>query len=226
MHATTLSGWLRPLGVGLALGGLAWLIFGRRPAGKPVQWMAGSKAEAMERWADDGGSVPEVPLEPWEREADRARAAARALQHRIAQARRGGTLSESAGALHSADVLEALAADVRRAMNAGLEGMSQAARDTTLAAREAAYVARLTASRASTAAIGTRPFLSAGALALAGAAAAWLLPQSQTEARLLRGTARRVADLGLTIVEVEAQRLAAGLVEVLGSDLRQKAATG
>ena len=89
------------------------------------------------------------------------------------------------------EVLDALAADVRRILSQDLQDLPQPERARALAAREAAYAARLGALESVDRpdAEGSRPLWIGAALAAAGAAAALLLPRSRIEEQML-GDAR------------------------------------
>lgn len=211
-----------PVAVGLTAVGIAWLAFGGRRAGKKVS-LAGTTLEAMDRWADDGGPVPEA--EPWIAEADRIRHRASGLQASISRALRDRTAPEGELTRHREDVLVALTSDVRRALHHGLEGLTQSARETAVAAREAAYIARVNAAEASAQTVRARPFASGAILAVAGAAAAWILPQPQGEVRLLKAAARRAKVAGLYVLDAEARHfgnVAITLAGALINDLKRQ----
>ena len=211
-----------PVAFGMTAAGAAWLAFGRRRGAGRDASLAGTELEAIDRWADDGGPVPEV--EPWIAEADRLRNEASGLYARISQAKRDRTAPEGDLTRHRADVLAALTLDVRRAMQQGLDGLSQSARDAAVAAREATYIARLKAAEAGSQAIGARPFASGAVLAVAGAAAAWILPQTKGEVRFLKGATNTLLNAVLLVLGAEGRRIsgvAITLADVLIGDLQR-----
>ncbi len=211
-----------PVAIGMTAAGAAWLAFGRRGSPGRDASLAGTELEAKDRWADDGGPVPEVEL--WIVEADRLRDDASGLYAKIGRAMRGRAAPESDLTPQREDVLAALTSDVRRAMQQGLEGLSQSARDAAVAAREATYIARLKAAEASAQAVGDRPFASGAVLAAAGAAAAWILPQSKGEVRFLKGAANTLLNAGIIVLGTEGRRIsdvAITLADVLIGDLQR-----
>lgn len=222
-----------PLAFGLGAAALGWLALRRRrrPTGAetPVSILAGTEVEAVARWEDEGG--PAAPLadpaplrEAWEEEADRLRARAAGLYRQIDHAHSAGLASEADLAPHRREILAALTQDIRAAMARGLEGLGQSAREAALAAREAAYVARLNATRVGTEALTRRPLATGAVLAATGAAAAYVLPQSAGEVRFVKGASARLVRVGLWLLEEEILRVAGvalGLQDSLAQDLRR-----
>lgn len=207
-----------PIAFGLTAAGLAWLTLARKAPSPPP--LAGSRAEALARWEDEGGAPPsqDPALEPWEAESDRLRGVAAGLMRRIEQARRGGLADARALDAQAKEVLAALTRDVRQAMARGLEDLGQSARAAALAAREAAYVARLSAADASRQTIRRHPWPSAAVLAAGGAALALTLPQSRREARLMGALGSGLGALGLWLFQDEIDRVS-GIALDLGQAL-------
>lgn len=170
-----------PVAVALVGAGLAWLIFGKRPTvEKPM-----AKTEALLAWEDDGGparpSDERLPI--WADKTDglrqKASAALRELDartepHEFAQKRAG--------------VLAAFTEGLHHGFRDGLEGLSRTAQDKIIAAREAAYAARLrlervarSSSRETGQMIEDHPMVMAAVMLALGAALGASLPRSTVE---------------------------------------------
>ena len=203
-----------PLALSVTAIGLAWLILGRRQTttADPSS-LAGTRFEAESRWEDEGGPVSELPEtdEMWMQEADILRDRATGLFAQINTALHAKLASAADLAKCRADVAASLAKDVRRVMSRGLDGLSGSARDLKLAARERAYTARLTATKAGAGAVRDNPVAIGVALALAGAAVATLMPQSAAEAKVLSAPRDRLLKDGQRVLQDERQRIANSL---------------
>lgn len=220
-----------PLAVALTVAGVAWLVLGprgehRKDAARGGA-LAGTRHEAMSRWADEGGALPpepeqaDPPDDDWLHKADtaerRARDALAVLDRAAARA-----LAPAADlARDRAAVLAHRSAELAHAFHHGLDAWSEAARGRIIAAREAAFAARDIPAAASRA-MHDNPIL-ASALGLAlGAALGALLPVSATERKVLAGPRARLLEEARRIMEEErarAEAVAQGLAEGLRDDL-------
>lgn len=226
----TIGGVIRanPVATGLAGAGLVWLMFRPRQPVPVTPPLAGTKVEAMARWADDGGPVHPAAEDDddddddWMKDADRLRDRASVLLAQLDRAVRDQLAPAADLASSRTEVLTALTRDVRRSMERGLGSLTQSARDAALATREAAYVARLSAGRAGKQAVTNQPLVAGAVLAAAGAALAAALPRTAAENaiagkakdrlaaeadRLLRSEAQRVADAVRDLADTVAQDL-------------------
>lgn len=217
-----------PLAVGLTGIGLAWLILGRRTAqaqhSPDNEVLAGTPFEALSRWEDEGGPVAPLcdPEDAWVEQADDLRAkAAEALRALDAKARDG--LSTAADlARERAAVLADLTRDVRSALGDGLAGLSDAARTRIMSAREAAYAVHVETRQRSRRMIEDRPLTCGAIAALAGAALAAALPQTEAEHRMLGAPRDRLMDearRALAEEQARAAEVAAALARSLSADL-------
>lgn len=200
-----------PLALSVTAIGLAWLILGRR-GGAVVDpsSLAGTRFEAEARWEDEGGPVSDLPETDalWMEEADRMRHRASGMIARINAAARDKLAPAVELAKNRADVVAALAKDVRRAMTRGLEPLTGHARETALAARERAYTARVAAARVGSDVVRNNPVFVGIALAAAGVAVAAMLPQSTAENQVLAIPRHKVVNGAKRVLEVERKRLA------------------
>lgn len=212
-YARVLDGAVRanPLAAVLAAVGVAWLVLGRKGAGAlPTEApLAGTKFEAFSRWEDEGG--PPAPLpepdETWSDEVDHLRHLALSALDRIDAAARQRLRPAADIAADRATVVADLAASTRKAMMRGLESLGSEAQSRILAAREAAYAARLAAVRQGARFIEDRP-LTAGAIGLAiGAAVASALPQTDTEDRVFGQDRDRLMQRAKEVLRHEQARL-------------------
>lgn len=231
-----LDGTLRrnPVAATVAGVALAALVFGRRRANDAeaagaVPAMAGTKFEALSRWEDEGGPPADEPIDPeetWLTEARGLRTKARQLLAQIDDAARRGLAPAALLAKHRADVVAALGRDTRMALAKGLEPLGAAARDQAVQARERIYLAKISVEEKTRVQVESHPVLTGLAMAGAGAALAWLFPQSETEDRLL-GEARDTLVDDLTAMArreaVKASDLASTLSRALRSDLDRAA---
>lgn len=222
-HATTETVRAHPVAFALTAGGIAWLVVARARSGSLASSLARPEVEDVSRWEDDGGPVPETPA-AWMIEADALRHKAASEYDRIAAARKAGKTPTADLDRERRDVLSSLTRDVRRAMERGLDGLGQAAREAAIKAREVAYVARINAAQAGSEVLGARPLTTSAVLAVAGAALAYLVPQSAGEVRLMRGMADRAIRFAKDLLEDESGRMsgvAASLSDALGDNLRR-----
>lgn len=210
---------------------IAALVLGRRAVASDVEAatevpaMAGTRFEALTRWEDEGGPPAPEPVDPeedWLTEARGLRAKAQSLLRQIDDAARRGLAPAAELARHRAEVVGALAAETRAALGKGLETMSEAARATTLQARERIYLSRIAMAEKGRETVEARPLAVGAAVAAAGALVACLFPQTETEDRLLGEARDRLADdLKRTVKHevTQASDLARSLSSAFKSDL-------
>lgn len=200
-----------PLALALTGAGLAWLIFGRRNATEPdPSPLAGTLFEAEARWEDEGGPVSDLPETDalWMQEADRLRLRASGMIARINAAVRDNLAPAADLAKNRSDVVASLAKDVRRVMGKGLDGLTESVRDKALAAREQAYVMRITAGKVGAETVRDNPVVAGLALAAAGATLASLLPQSAFENQVLGAPRDRLVGEAKRVLHDERRRVA------------------
>lgn len=194
-----------PAAVGLTLAGLGWLALssqraGRAACAKPV--LAGTKFEAMSRWADDGGPVataPEADPEPeteddWLAEAEGLRRRLASQLSLLDRAARNALAPAAEIARHRAALAADHAADLSAAFRSGLTGLSAAAQDRIAAAREAAFRAGETAAEGSARLARRHPLTLLAAAWSAGAALAAALPGTAVERRNLSPLRQHLLD--------------------------------
>ncbi len=196
---TRLDGAVRaqPLVAAVAGVAVAALVLGRQKtpeieAAAAVPAMAGTRFEALARWEDEGGPPAPEPVDPeeaWLTEARGLRDRAHGLLAQIDDAARRGLAPAAQLAKHRAEVLAALAAETRAALGKGLGSLTGAARDQALLARERIYLGRIAMAGKARESLDENPLAVGAALALAGAAVAWMFPPTESEDRLM-GDAR------------------------------------
>jgi hypothetical protein len=215
-----------PIAAGLIVAGVAWLILGRKGKTEPEPPLAGSKFDALTRWEDEGGPPsPETEPDPdpeddWLEEArslrDRAAEALKKLEAAAKQVPAAETLRARSA------VMAAYSADLATALRRGLGGLSAAAQDRIVAARDAAFRAGDSTGTAARGAIREHPLLSGLITALFGASLAAWLPLGAREKQLLGPTADGLIDEARRLYEAERDRateLAADLASGLQEDL-------
>lgn len=174
----------KPVAAALVVAGAAWMMLPARrsPAPAPTDGaaLAGTKYEALSRWADEGGPPPpedEMPDptagDDWRHAADAAESRAQAALAALDAAARDALRPAAEVARERAAIVAQRTADLAASFRTGLTGLSQAAQDRAVAARQAAYAARDLPAQALRAAA-DRPALAVGAALLAGAALATL----------------------------------------------------
>ncbi len=210
--------------------GAAWLALSSRGKAEPPSEsaLAGTKFEAVSRWEDEGGPVAPEPPDPddsWMAEAEGVRARASEMIGRINAAARDRLAPAADLARSKAEVLSALTADVRAAMGRGLEGLSGQARDKALAAREAAYAARIAVTEKGAEQMRDHPFLAAGLLAGVGAALGAMIPRSGPEQKLTGALRDGILSAVQALAADEIDR-ASTLARDLASELRRDPAPG
>lgn len=228
-----------PLAVAVTGVGLAWLLLGgRRDPQPPIDTLSGTLHEALSRWDDDGGPVPEdaAPFEgtpadlaaeaDWSRAGDSLRRRANEALRRIeARARQGLTPAREIAAERAA-VLARLAEDLKETFRSGLGGLPEAAQSRIAAAREAAFAARMRAERGARSAgrvVEEHP-MATGAAALAlGVAVAAMLPRTRVEDQAFGAQRDLLMDEAARILREERDR-AARTAQTLAADLRGDAA--
>lgn len=237
-QASPLLTWLdgavraQPLVAAAAGVAMAALVFGRSRASDveaagAVPAMAGTKFEALTRWEDEGGPVAPEPVDPdedWLSEAQSVHDRAQGLLARIDDAARRGLAPAGQLAKHRAEVLSALARETKAALGKGLGSLTGAARDQALLARERIYLGRIAMAEKGRETVDANPLAVGAAMAIAGAALAYLFPQSETEDRLM-GEARDQLSKDIKTMArrevVNASAFGATLSKALKSDIRQ-----
>ncbi len=203
---------------------LAALIFGRRALnghGDVVTPITpGPRFEALTRWEGEGGPASSEPVDPdesWLKEARGMREKARKMLRQIDDAARRGIAPAAQLAKHRAEVVSALAVETRQALGRGLESLTGTAREQALQLRERQYMGRIV--EAGRDQMESHPLLTGALLAAAGAALAWVFPQTETENRLLGETRDRLMDDLTEAMKTEAAK-ASELAQTLGSALK------
>lgn len=186
-----ITAMLRPRPIAFALAGLgaAAMVLARRKTSlpsidEPGGTMAGTRFDALTRWEDEGGPPAPVPVDPdreWLDEAQGLRHRAQILLDRLDDGTRRGLAPAAQSAKQRADILAALTDDTRQALSRGLNGLTDAARDQTIAARERILHARVSLAKNSRQTVQSHPFASVAVALMAGAAMACLLSRSRTE---------------------------------------------
>lgn len=222
-----------PVGAAAAGLGLLALLIARRSSsndGSDAGALAGTRYEAVTRWEDEGGPVspePPDPEEDWMVEARGLRSRAQAMLRQIDDAARRGLAPAADLARRRAEVVSALAADTRDVLGKGLETMGEAARATAIQARERVYLSRIAVAEKGREAVEAQPLITGAIVAAAGALVAYLLPQTETENRLM-GKARDtlVRDVTRTVKQevMQASELAQNLSQAFKSDLSRASA--
>lgn len=218
-----------PLAAAAAGVAIAALIFGRKATSDqdrhravvtPVT--AGTRFEALTRWEDEGGPPAPEPVDPeedWLTEARGLRQNARQLLRQIDDAARRGLAPAAQLAKHRAEVMSALAVETRTALGRGLESLTDAARDQALLAREKVYLGRIVLAEKGREQVAEHPLLTGALVAAAGAALAFLFPQTETEDRLMGEARDRLLDDAIAAARTEAMK-ASELAQTLGSALK------
>lgn len=224
-----------PLAAAAAGVAIAALIFGRKATGNretgdrhrpavtavtPVT--AGTRFEALTRWEDEGGPPAPEPVDPeedWLTEARGLRQNARQLLRQIDDAARRGLAPAAQLAKHRAEVMSALAVETRTALGRGLASLTDAARDQALLAREKVYLGRIVLAEKGREQVAEHPLLTGALVAAAGAALAFLFPQTETEDRLMGEARDRLLDDAIAAARTEAMK-ASELAQTLGSALK------
>lgn len=194
---------------------LAAIVFGRRHASNgtdPTPAMAGTRYEALTRWEDEGGPPAPEPVDPeedWLTEARGLRDRAGKMLRQIDDAARRGLAPTAQLAKHRAEVLSALAVDTKAALGRGLGAMSGAARDQAILAREKVYLGRIVTTEKARAAVDGNPLAVGAAVALAGAAVAYLFPQTEAEDQLMGETRDELARELKAMARREAEKASA-----------------
>ena len=205
-----------PMAAATIATGLAWLAVGSmRPSRlRPSPALSG-RADALIRWEDEGGSpAPEPELDAlggddWMREAETLYSRAVGVLARIDRSARLKLSAPAETAAARARVLGELASGLSGAMGRGLSSLSSEARQKALAAREAAWSARLQAGAVAGGAIERHPWLS-GAVALTlGAGLAALLPRTEAEERLVGNESARLKREAARLLADERERATA-----------------
>lgn len=232
-----------PLALALTGVGIAWLIFGsgKSSGGKDTP------RKAIARWEDEGGNVLPADRaygarahgsadEDWARDLDSLRDKASARMNEIeneagraADAVRSG-LTEGLDkardfAKERAVVLAEFVEDMKRSFAAGLDDLSDAARDRIVAVRESAYAAGLRAEaavRGSTREAGRliedHPMIAGGIALALGAAFAAALPRTRGEDRAFGPERDRLLSEAGRLLRAErdrAARVASGVADEL-----------
>lgn len=232
--ARVVGGTIRdnPVAAGLAAAGIAWLILGRKKPVAPEPPLAGTKFESLTRWEDEGGP-PSPESEPDPDPADDWLEAARSLRDRTVAALKRleqapkRALTPAAEALRARSaVMQAYSADLARTLRQGLGGLSGAAQDRIVAARNAVMQAGVQAAESTqtlaNGAVKQHPLLSGLITALFGATLAAWLPISAREKALLAPATDSLIAEARRLYETERARateLATELVAELAAEL-------
>lgn len=204
---------------------LAALIFGRKAMSdrdSDVPPLSGTRFEALTRWEDEGGPPAPEPVDPeddWMIEARGLRQNATRMLRQIDDAARRGLAPAAQLAKHRAEVMSALASDTSVTLGKGLESLSDAARQQALLARERLYLGRIALAEKGREQVEAHPVLSGALVAAAGAALAFLFPQTETEDRLMGEARDRLVDDAVAAAKTEAVK-ASELAQTLGSALK------
>jgi hypothetical protein len=195
-----------PVVVGLAIGGAAWLWLSGRDngAGDGSSALAGTRYEALNRWADDGGpAMAEHELEEhWIAAAEKSSAKLNDALSALDRAERASLEPASSLAKQRAELLARHGRELAEVFRSGLSGLSQAAQDRVAAARRKAWEAGAGAvDRAKESPEGLSVTTFAAGLALS-----LLIPMSKWERRVMADSrARLVAEAKRALAE-ELQR--------------------
>lgn len=210
----------QPVAAAVAGVALAALILGRYR--DQAEHRPADKFEALTRWEDEGGPPAPEPVDPeedWLTEARGLRQNARQLLRQIDDAARRGLAPAAQLAKHRAEVMSALAVETRTALGRGLESLTDAARDQALLAREKVYLGRIVLAEKGREQVAEHPLLTGALVAAAGAALAFLFPQTETEDRLMGEARDRLLDDAIAAARTEAMK-ASELAQTLGSALK------
>lgn len=239
-YTRSLDGAIRanPIAFALTGAGIAWMIFGKRRA-TPEPGQA-----AISRREDEGGpprpsraygttpcGMPEA--RGWLDRIDTLREKASQALRGIEREARGHAGDLRDFAAERAKVFASFTDDMRASFLDGLDGLSEAARDRIVTAREAAYLARLRAGQSARGGaretgrlISEHPTI-AGVLAMAlGAAFAAALPRTRVEDRSFGAESDRLMEAAARLLREERDRMgqvASGVADELKSSVRDAA---
>jgi ElaB/YqjD/DUF883 family membrane-anchored ribosome-binding protein len=200
-----------PLAAAIAAAGVAWLILGRKGGpSTPVPVFAGTAAEAMSRWEDEGGPPAPFPEADhiWISETDRLRSRASAALADLDAAGRMHLRPAADLARERAAIVADTAATTTQAMMRGLESLPVGARQRVLDARRRAYAAKSSKTSKGTSLIEDHPLIAAAIAVAAGVALAKALPLTDVENRLLGPERDRLMEEARSILAQECTRLA------------------
>jgi len=212
-----------PLALALVGAGLAWLVFGQRPAPEAVK----PKNAALMEWENDGG--PARPSDEhtasWTDHSDNLRSRAAAALRRLETEAREATGGLRDFAQDRAAVLADFTVGLKQSFGNGLDDLTDVARDRIVAAREAAYAARLKVERMARAApqttgrmIEDHPMVTGAVLLALGAALGAALPRTRIEDRAFGAESDRLMAMANRVLDDE--RAALGRVATdIGADL-------
>ncbi|MGQ0567368.1 MAG: DUF3618 domain-containing protein [Gemmobacter sp.] len=213
-----------PAALALTAAGLAWLLLGRRARPEePAPTLAGTTFEAMSRWEDEGGPPPPGTTadDDWMAEAEALRDRANLTLKSLDRSVRDRAARAEDAAQDRAAVLVRLTDDVRGVMGRGLAQLSAEARSKVIAAREAAYAAHLDLRGRVGRMIEDHPLATGAVAAVAGAAVAVALPQTQAEHRVFGASRDRLMAEAQRLLAAERQRaeeVALSLADRLAED--------
>ncbi len=228
-----------PVALALTGVGIAWLIFGgRKPTPAP-------RAEAISRWEDEGGNPEPRTLNTqtdtasdesdWAERIDALRERASSTLRHLETEARDYVGDARDFVAERAKVLSAFTEDMRKTMLNGLDGLSDAARETVVQAREKAYAARIRIDHAARAGgrevermVHEHPMI-AGVVAMAlGAALAAALPRTRTEDRAFGSESDRLMAAAAKSLREEREKLsqvASGVADELKDVARDARST-
>ena len=175
-----------PMALALVGVGLAWLVFGSRKPAAPAK----GKLEAMSGWEDDGGLArpSDERLHSWSIESDGLRKRASETLKRLESEAWDATQGLRDFTAERAAVVAEFAAGLQRSLRSGLEDLSTAAQERIVAAREAAYAARIKVERVGKMTpreagrmIEEHPMITGAVLLALGAALGAALPRTDIE---------------------------------------------
>jgi hypothetical protein len=216
-----------PVALALVGVGLAWLVFGSR---KPAPLSLTKKA-ALSTWEDDGG--PALPSdqhpEHWAIETDTLRKRASDALQRIEADARDVSQSIRDFAAERAAVVADLSSGLKRSLRHGLDGLSVAAHDRIVNAREAAYAARIRVERMAKATpkdmgrmIDDHPMVTGAVVMALGAVLGAVLPRTDIEDRTFGAERNRLMDQARDMLAQERAAISR-LAGKIGSDLASTA---
>ncbi|SPH23481.1 hypothetical protein DEA8626_02544 [Defluviimonas aquaemixtae] len=226
-----------PLALALTGAGIAWLVFGGKSRKDEAAYSSGNGQGFARHDEFTTHTRPESYRSPadtsWSDRIDLLRSRASTTLRSIERDARNRTDDLRDYASERAKVLADFTSDMKQSLLDGLEGLSDAARERIVSARENAYAARLRVQRSAREGgrevgrlIEEHPLV-AGVVALAlGAAFAATLPRTRTEDNAFGEESDRLMDAASDLVRQERARfarVAEGVADELKSSVRNAA---